>query len=105
MICLALLAIYCAQRGYWRRAVVALVGAAMVKWIAVVLLPMYFVMLIARPQPWAARLLRAAQITGIVIVTVALLYLPYGQVIQSISAPVANQAAMKAENSVGVLVI
>lgn len=105
MICLVLLAIRCAQRGFWRRAIVALVVAALVKWIAIILLPFYLLMLLAQPQPWAARLGRAGQMAVIGLVTAGLFYLPFGDVVRSIGAPLANQAAMRAENSLGLLLI
>jgi hypothetical protein len=105
MICLILAGVYCAQRGFWRRALVALIGAALVKWIAIILLPLYILTLIAQPQPWGARIRLGSQIAAIVIGVVLLLYLPYGQVARSISAPVTNQAAMKADNSLGLLAI
>lgn len=105
MICLMLLALRWAQRGLWRRAIVALVAAALVKWIAIILLPIYLLMLLAQPQPWVTRVLRAGQMAAIVLVTAGLFYLPYGDVLRAIGAPLANQAAMRAENSLGLLLI
>jgi hypothetical protein len=105
MLCLALVAIRCAQRQRWRRAIVALVAAALVKWIAIILLPMYALMLLAQPQPWATRLLRAGQMAAIVLLVAGLFYLPFGDTLRSIGAPLTNQAAMRAENSLGLLLI
>jgi alpha-1,6-mannosyltransferase len=105
MICLILLAVLYTQRGYWRSAVVALLAAVLVKWIAVVLLPLWAIYWLRRPMTWRGRLLLAGQAAAIVIVGATLLYMPYGQVLQSIGAPVRLQSTMQAENSLGALVI
>ena len=105
MICLILLAVVYIQRGYWRAAVLALLGAVLVKWIAVLLVPLWAIYWLRQQLTWRGRLLLAGQAAVIVIVGATLLYLPYGQVLQSIGAPVRAQAGMQAENSLGALAI
>jgi hypothetical protein len=105
MICLVLLAVFCIQRGYWRSAAVALLAAALVKWIAVLLLPLWAIYCLRQHVTWRARLLLAAQLAAITIIGATLLYLPYGQVLQSIGAPLQVQAVMQAENSLDALAI
>jgi hypothetical protein len=105
MICLILLAVLCTQHGYWRSAVVALLAAALLKWIAVLLLPLWAIYWLRQAITWRARLLLAGQAATIVIVGATLLYMPYGQVLQSISAPMRVQGGMQAENSLGALAI
>jgi len=104
MICLILLAVLCTQRGYWRAALVALLAAALVKWIAVLLLPLWAIYWLRQQPTWRARRLLVGQAAAIMLVG-ALLYLPYGQVLQSISAPLRAQGVMRAENSLDALVI
>ena len=105
MINLILLAVLCTQRGYWRLALVALLGAALVKWIAVLLLPLWAIYWLRRQMTWRGRLLLAGQAAAIVGVGATLLYMPYGQVLQSIGAPMRLQGGMQAENSLGALAI
>jgi alpha-1,6-mannosyltransferase len=105
MIGLILLAILCTQRGYWRLALLALLAAALVKWVAVLLLPLWAIYWLRGPITWPARLLLVGQAAGILIIGATLLYLPYGQVLESISAPVRAQGGMQAENSLGALAI
>jgi hypothetical protein len=105
MIGLVLLAVLCTQRGYWRTAIGALVAAALVKWIAAVLLPLWALVWLRGEHSWRGRLLRASQIAAIVIASAVLIAMPYGQVLRSIEAPVTIQSAMKAENSIGALAI
>ena len=105
MISLILLAVLCTQRGYWRSAVVALLAAALVKWVAVLLLPLWAIYWLRRQLTWRERLLLAGQAAAIVIVGATLLYMPYGHVLQSISAPLRVQGGMQAENSLGALAI
>jgi len=105
MICLILLAVLCTQRGYWRVAVVALLAAGLVKWIAVVLLPLWAMFWLRRQTTWRERWMVAGQTAAIVIVGATLLYMPYGQVLKSIGAPLRNQSGMRAENSLGALAI
>jgi hypothetical protein len=105
MICLILLAVLYTQRGYWRAAVVVLLAAVLVKWIAVVLLTLWAIYWLRRQTTWRGRLLLAGQSAAIVIVGATLLYMPYGQVLQSIGAPVRLQSRMQAENSLGALAI
>ena len=105
MICLILLAVLCTQRGYWRSAVVALLAAALVKWIAVLLVPLWAIYWLRQQMTWRARLLLAGQAAVIVIIGATLSYLPYGQVLQSIGAPLRVQGVVQAENSLGALVI
>lgn len=104
MIGLILLAVLCTQRGYWRTAAMALVAAALVKWIAIVLLPVWAIFWLRQAPAWRGRLLLASQI-AVIAVAAGLLYLPYGQMRESISAPLASQSAMQAENSIGALAI
>src|SRR5215213_2875595 len=85
MIGLILLAILCTQRGYWRLALLSLLAAALVKWVAVLLLPLWAIYWLSRPQTWHERLLLASQATGIVLVGATMLYLPYGHMLESIS--------------------
>ncbi|MDQ2995673.1 MAG: polyprenol phosphomannose-dependent alpha 1,6 mannosyltransferase MptB [Chloroflexota bacterium] len=105
MICLVLLAVLCIQRGYWRSAVVALLAAALVKWIAVLLLPLWAIYWLRQQVTWRARLLVAGQLAAIVIIGATLSFVPYGQVLQSVGAPLRAQGAMQAENSLDALVI
>jgi hypothetical protein len=105
MIGMVLLAIFCTQRGYWRSAAAALAVAALIKWIAVVLLPLWAIFWLRREPTWRGRLLRAGQLAAVVIASAALFYLPYGRVLQSIGAPLAHQAEMRAENSLAALAI
>ncbi|MEO7911336.1 MAG: hypothetical protein ABIV47_16955 [Roseiflexaceae bacterium] len=105
MICLILLAVLCTQREYWRAAVVALLAAALVKWIAVLLLPLWAIYWLRRERTWRARLLLASQAIAIMMVGATLLYLPYGQMLASIVAPLRAQGSMQAENSLGALAI
>jgi hypothetical protein len=105
MISLMLLAVLATQRGYWRMALVALLGAALIKWVAVLLLPLWAIYWLRRPLTWRARLLLIGQAAVIALGSAALLYMPYGQVLQSIGAPLRAQAGMQAENSLGALAI
>ncbi len=105
MISLILLAVLCTQHGYWRSAIVVLLAAVLVKWIAVVLLPLWAIYWLRRQMTWPGRLLLAGQAAAIVIVGATLLYMPYGQVLQSIGAPLQLQSGMQAENSLGALAI
>lgn len=105
MITLILLAVWCTQRGYWRWAVVALVAAALVKWIAAVLLPLWVLYWLRREPSWRGRLLLAVQAAAIGAAAAVLLALPYGEVLRSLSAPLQLQSAMQAENSIGALAI
>jgi hypothetical protein len=105
MIGLILLAVWCTQRGYWRSAVVALVAAALIKWIAAVLLPLWALYWLRREPTWRGRLLLAGQAAAIGAAVAALLALPYGDVLRSLSAPLRLQSAMQAENSIGALAI
>jgi hypothetical protein len=105
MICLILLAVLCSQRGHWRLAFAALLGAALIKWIAVLLLPLWAIYWLCRQAAWRERVLLAGQAAAIIIIGAALLYLPYGHVLESIGAPVRAQAGMPAENSLGELAI
>ncbi len=105
MICLILLAVFCTQRGYWRSAIVALLVAALVKWIAVLLLPLWAIYWLRQEMTWRARLLLAGQAAVIVIAGATLFYMPYGQVLQSIGAPLQAQSGMQAENSLGALAV
>src|SRR5215213_9949283 len=76
MICLILLAVLCTQRGYWRSAVVALLAAALVKWIAALLLPLWAIYWLCQQVTWRARLLLAGQLAAITIIGAILSYLP-----------------------------
>jgi hypothetical protein len=105
MVCLILLAVWCMQRGYWRWAVVALVSAALVKWVAAVLLPLWAIYWLRREPTWRGRLLLAGQAAASAAAVAALLALPYGEVLRSLSAPLSLQSAMQAENSIGALAI
>jgi hypothetical protein len=105
MICLILLGIWCTQRGNWRVAIVALLAAALVKWIAVLLLPLWAIYWLGRLATWRARLAFDGQAAAIAIAAAALLYLPYGHVLQSIGAPLQAQGRMQAENSLSELLI
>jgi hypothetical protein len=105
MICLVLLAVLCTQRGHWRTAVVALVAAALVKWIAAILLPLWAIYWLRRAPSWRGRLLLACQVAVIGVAVAVLLSLPYGEVLRSLSAPLRLQGAMQAENSIGALAI
>lgn len=105
MIGLILLAVFLAQRARWRAAVAALTGAALIKWAALVLLPIYALMLLRQSPSWRQRLLRAAQIGAIVLLCALALHAPYGQVARAISAPIATQSAMKPENSLSALLV
>jgi len=105
MISLILLAVLCTQLGYWRSAVAALVAAALVKWIAAVLLPLWAIYWLRREPTWRGRLVVAGQVAAIGIAGATLLSLPYGEVLRSISAPIRLQSAMQAENSIGALAL
>jgi hypothetical protein len=105
MIGLILLAVLCTQRGSWRSALLALLGAALIKWVAVLLLPLWLIYWLRRQITWRGRWLFVGQAVAIVIVGALLLYLPYGHVLQSISAPLLAQSGMPAENSLGALAI
>ncbi len=103
MVSLILLAVFCTQRGYGRTAIAALLAAVLVKWIAVALLPLWAIYWLCQQPTRLRRLLFASQVVAIVFVGAVLLYLPYGQVIQSISAPVQLQNGRPAENSLAEL--
>ena len=105
MLSFVLLSVLLAWRGRWRWALVALVCAGMVKWIALALLPLYGFMLLCRAPTWPARLRLAGEAAALVAATVLLLHLPYGQVAQAIAAPISTQTAMRAENTIGALAI
>ncbi|HEU5102007.1 MAG TPA: hypothetical protein VFU22_23455 [Roseiflexaceae bacterium] len=105
MIFLILLAALWTQRGHWRWAVAALVAAALIKWIAAVLLPLWALYWLRREPTWRGRLLLAAQAAAIGIVVPLVVALPYGEVLRSLSAPLGLQSAMQAENSLGALAI
>jgi hypothetical protein len=100
-----LLAVLCARRGYWRAAIAALIAAALVKWIAAVLIPLWALVWLSGEHTWRGRLWRASQIAAIAIAGAVLVSVPYGQVLRSIGAPMTIQSAMKAENSIGALAI
>ena len=82
MISLILLAVVCTQRGHWRLALVALLGAALVKWVAVLLLPLWAIYWLRHQLTWRARLLLAGQAALIAGVGATLLYMPYGHVLE-----------------------
>jgi hypothetical protein len=105
MVALILLAALCASRGAWRWAIVALVAAALVKWVAVVLLPLFVLGWLKRRPTWRGRLALAAQAVLIAAAAAVLLHLPYGEVGRSALAPVTTQTVMKAENSLGALAV
>jgi len=71
----------------------------------VLLLPLWSIYWLRLQLTWRARLLLAGQVAAIVIVGAMLLYLPYGQVLPSIGAPLRVQGALPAENSLSALAI
>jgi hypothetical protein len=105
MVALILLAALCASRGAWRWAIVALVAAALVKWVAALLLPLFVLGWLKRQPTWRGRLAITVQAGAIAAAVVVALHLPYGEVARSALAPVTTQAVMKAENSLGALVV
>lgn len=105
LVFLVLLALYCARREWWRGAVAALAAAALVKWIALLLLPLAAALWLRRQPTWRARALVAAEIAAIAVAVAVLAQLPYGQVARALAAPLATQSTMKAENTLGALAI
>jgi hypothetical protein len=103
MVALILLALFYAQRGAWRAAIVALVAAALVKWAALVLLPLLVLCWLRQQPTWRGRLAIAGQAAAIAAAVVVLLHLPYGGGLRALAAPVTTQTVMKAENSIGAL--
>lgn len=84
-----LIALLFAQRGAWRRAIVALVLAALVKWIAIVLLPLYGLMLFRQRATWSGRVLLVVQATVLALGCAVVFYAPYwggGRVVAALTA-------------------
>jgi len=69
-----------------------LLAAALVKWIAVLLLPLWALYWLYQQVTWRARLLLAGQLAAIGIIGAILSYVPYGQLLQSVGAPLRAQA-------------
>ncbi|GIV96669.1 MAG: hypothetical protein KatS3mg057_1326 [Herpetosiphonaceae bacterium] len=103
MIALIVLGIWLADRGRWRRALVALLGAALIKWIAIVMLPLYGMLLIRRCSSLRARLLIGGQLVAIAGVVTVSAYGIYGQPLRSALAPFNAPSSTREINSLAQL--
>lgn len=97
MVALVLLALWFAQRDMWRRAVVMLTLAALVKWIPVILLSLYGWLLVWQRPTWRSRVQLASQVVGIVLGTSLLLYAPYGLDLQTLGTLVRIPATKQSQ--------
>jgi hypothetical protein len=105
VVCLIVLGLWLAMRDRWRWAIVALVAAALTKWIIVVLLPLYALLLLSGRPTWSARLRCAGQIAGIAALAAALLYAPYWVGARTLRPIATNAAATQSINSLGHLLV
>jgi hypothetical protein len=101
MIGLLLAGLWFAQRGRWRWAVGALVGATLIKWVAAVLLPLYAVLLLRQRRVWQARAVLTAQVAGVALFVSAVVYAPYWAGGQALLALGEQRAVAGAWNSLG----
>ncbi|HEU4329277.1 MAG TPA: glycosyltransferase 87 family protein [Roseiflexaceae bacterium] len=96
MVALLLLGVWLAQRNRWRAATLAFALAALAKYFAVLVLPVYAVLLLRSRAGWRAQLAVAAQMAGLALVCAVALYAPFwagGQVLWWLSGGTAlNQA-------------
>jgi hypothetical protein len=104
MLCLMLLGVWLALQGAFRTAIIMLVSATLVKWIAIVLLSLYGLVLISQQRTWSARLRLAGQVAIVTIVTTTLLYYWAGQAETALNwsamLPISNMAANSFCNAV-----
>ncbi|GAB4207657.1 MAG: hypothetical protein OHK0022_36150 [Roseiflexaceae bacterium] len=77
MVALLLLGVWLAQRGRWRTATLAFTLAALSKYFAVLVLPVYAILLLRNQASWRARLAVGAQMAGLALVCTAALYAPF----------------------------
>lgn len=100
-----LLACWAAQRGAWQRAIVGLTGAALIKYIPLLLLPLYAILLFRERAAWRARLAVVGKAVIISILLTVLLFAPFwrGGILQSHF--LANPQAHASANSVGTWVV
>jgi hypothetical protein len=105
LVCLILLAVWLQQRRRWRAAVVCLVAAVLVKWVVILLLPLYALLLIVQRHTWRARLSCAAQLAGIALASAIILYAPYWQGVEVLRPMLTNPVATRSLNSLGYVVV
>lgn len=92
--------LWCAQRGRWRFAVLALAVGTMIKYVPVLALAAYALLVVAESKAWRARASRALQIGGIVAATVVACYARYWDAHAGLAGLFAYEASSVSVNSV-----